>query len=211
MDMRNTRSIFLIRHARSEWNGQKRITGQLDPPLSVTGVQQSLQLERLLRGVSLSAIYASPLCRSAETAKPTANFHGLNVQTCDALKEIHFGILQGRFRDSRDPQAQRIWEEREKDKLHYRVPGGETFLELERRVVPCLSDILKRAPRRAVLIVGHRNTNRVIMGKLMQWNTPAAVELDLRSKYVYEVVPGGKPQIVTYRLDNGFKYEGFKM
>ena len=120
MDAQQTRSVFVVRHGRSEWNGQKRISGQMDPPLSVTGVQQSLLLERLLREVPLSAIYASTLCRSVETAKPTANFHGLKVQTCDALKEIHFGILQGRFRDQRDPEAQRIWEEREKDKLQYR-------------------------------------------------------------------------------------------
>ena len=55
MDAQQTRSVFLVRHGRSEWNGQKSISGQMDPPLSVTGVQQSLHWERLLREVSLGS------------------------------------------------------------------------------------------------------------------------------------------------------------
>ncbi len=203
------RKIFLVRHGRSEWNGRKRISGQHDPPLSPEGVRQAQCLKALLRDERLSAIYASPLSRAVATAGPTAACHHLDITTCDALKEIHLGILQGRFRDGRDPEAQRLWAEREKEKLHYRIPGGETFLELERRVVPCLHDILEQ--KGAVLIVGHRSTNRVILRELMRWSLNVALELDLRSKYLYEIVPGANPLISTIRLDNGHKYDGFSM
>lgn len=203
------RKIFLVRHGLSEWNGQKRISGQLDPPLSPMGVRQAQCLKSLLRDEQLSAVYASPLSRAVETAAPTAALHRLAVKTCEALKEIHLGILQGRFRDERDAEAQRLWAEREKEKLHYRVPGGETFLELETRVVPCLQDILRQEG--TVLIVGHRSTNRVILRKLMRWPLNVASELDLRSKYLYEIVPGESPRINTIRLDDGHKYEGFRM
>lgn len=203
------RKIFLVRHGRSEWNGQKRISGQLDPPLSPTGARQAQCLESLLRDEQLSAVYASPLSRAVETAEPTAASHRLAVKTCDALKEIHFGVLQGRFRDGRDPEAQRLWAEREKEKLHYRVPGGETFLELETRVMPCLQDILRQEG--TALIVGHRSTNRVILRELMRWPLDTALGLDLRSKYLYEIVPGESPRINTIRLDNGHRHEGFRM
>ena len=53
----------------------------------------------------------------------------------EALNEIHLGILQGRFRDERDPEAQRLWEQRGEDKLAFRAPGGETYRELRHRVL----------------------------------------------------------------------------
>lgn len=203
------RKIFLVRHGRSAWNGQKRVSGQSDPPLSPTGVRQAQGLKDSLRDEPLSAIYSSTLSRAVETARPTAVGHQLPVKACDALKEIHLGILQGRFRDGRDPEAQRLWGEREKEKLHYRIPGGETFLELEMRVLPCLREILEQEG--TALIVGHRSTNRVILKNLMRWPLHTTLELDLRSKYLYEIVLDRNPLINTIRLDNGQRYEGFRM
>ena len=203
------RKIFLVRHGRSTWNGQKRVSGQYDPLLSPTGERQAQRLKHLLRDEPLGAIYSSTLSRAVETARPTALGHQLAVNTCDALREINLGILQGRFRDARDPEAQRLWAERAKEKLHYRISGGETFLELETRVLPCLQGILEQeAP---ALIVGHRSTNRVILRNLMRWPLHATLELDLRSKYLYEIVLERNPLINTIRLDNGQKYEGFRM
>lgn len=206
--------IFLVRHGQSQWNGQKRVSGQCDPPLAPKGIQQAHCLARVLGHETLSAIYTSPLRRAVETAGPTAVDHQLAIQTREALKEIHFGVLQGRFRDERDPEAQHLWEARQKDKGNYRIPGGETFPELEQRVIPCLITIFRQEAGRTILIVGHRNTNRVIMAALMHWPREIALQLNLRSKYLYEITAGQEFHLKTICLDKsklGRTYEEFRM
>lgn len=81
--------IFLVRHGRSEWNGCKKVTGQLNPPLSPEGIAQAQCLARILRDRRLGGIYTSTLERAIATARPTARLHNLSIHTCDGLKEIH--------------------------------------------------------------------------------------------------------------------------
>lgn len=206
--------VFLVRHGQSEWNGQKRISGQLDPPLTPKGIQQAVALAATLRTEKLSAIYTSPLTRAVETARPTADQHQLTIQTREALQEIHLGVLEGRFRDQRDPEAQRLWADWQKDKEHYRIPGGETFLELEQRIIPCLNDIITQEATGSILIVGHRSVNRVILGALLGWPRRLTLELNLRSKYLYEITSGQGSQIKTICLDQeklGYIYDEFRV
>lgn len=204
--------IFLVRHGQSEWNGKKIISGQLDPPLSKKGINQAAALAEILQGEALSAIYTSTLQRSFETARPTAESHRIFIQKKEALMEIHLGILQGRYRDDRDPEAQRLWETRAEDRLTHRIPGGETFSELQQRVTPCIQEILRKEAGKVILIVGHRNTNRVILGELMQWPPEAVIDLKLRNKYLYEITFGDDPMIRTICLEDekpGLAIESF--
>lgn len=205
---KNTRKIFIVRHGRSEWNGRKIISGQLNPPLSVEGEQQSECLAEILHGENLDAIYTSSLSRAIETARPTANLKSLKIIAYDALREINFGILQGRFRDERDPEARDLWAEREKDKENFRFPQGENFAELETRIDACLTKILET--QETILIVGHRSTNRVILSRLMNWTRETAVNLKLRSKYLYEITGADFPEIKTIQICGGVKSKGFK-
>lgn len=208
-----TTKVFLVRHGQSEWNAQKRISGQGDPELTLQGRKQATCLEKILRAEKLAAIYSSPLQRALATANPTATAHGLTIRTCAALQEIHFGILQGRFRDARDPQAQRLWAAREKDKLRFKFPGGENFEELEARVRPCVQEILAAHTGQTILLVGHRSVNRVAFGVLLQWPRAQYIDLDLSGKYLYVITYAHAPRLATLRLDEekcGRRYEGFK-
>ena len=207
-------TVYLIRHGQSQFNHQRKISGQLDPLLTIKGIEQSQQLAKILHDQPLTAIYTSTLSRTVVTARPTALDHHLPVQQHNALREVHHGILQGRYRDERDPEARLLWEEREKDKQHYRLPGGETFWELEQRVSPCLREILKTSIGKTILIVGHRSTNRVLLGTLMQWPKDSWCDLNLRGKFLYHIQLGSPPHLTTISLDgktSGLQHEGFRM
>jgi broad specificity phosphatase PhoE len=211
MKHRDTK-IFLVRHGQSQWNREKRITGQCDPPLSEKGERQAQLLAQVLREHPLTAIYTSTLQRAQQTAKPTAFTHGLPLQIREALSEIHLGVLQGRFRDERDPEAQRLWEQRGENKLAFRAPEGETYHELHHRVLPCLQAIIEETQEGAVLIVGHRNTNRVLLGELLHWPLEVAAATNIKSKYLYEVRYTPQPQVRTICLEetrSGSIQEGF--
>ncbi len=186
----------------------------MNPALSEKGMKQARTLAEALKDEPLSPIYTSTRERSIETARPGSRDHKMSLIKKAALMEIHLGVLQGRFRDVRDPEAQNLWATRSKNRLSYKVPEGETFFELEQRVTFCLQDILKKEAGGVVLIIGHRNTNRVILSALMGWSLADVVELGLRSKYLYEITLGEAPAIQTICLSGdkkGTKSDSFKV
>ena len=204
--------IFLARHGQSVWNAEKRISGQGDPPLSELGLAQAKALARVLKNETLSAIYSSPLGRTIMTAQPTAEAQGLPLQTENALKEINLGSLQGRFRDERDPEAAQLWQAWQADK-EQSPHGGESFLDLEARVMPCLETILQATEGGTVLIVGHRSTNRVLLGGLLGWSRSTYLSLGIRNRYLYDIELRPEPCISTLCLDaakEGRRYAGFR-
>ena len=206
--------VFLARHGQSEWNNQSRVTGQADIGLSDKGRQQGEALAQCLKGEALDAIYASALRRTIDTAQPTATAQGLAIASLPALNEIHMGVLQGRQRDERDPEAQAMWAAWQADVWNSRVPGGERFDEFAQRVEVALQDILRRHCGQRILIVGHRATNRVLLGMLLGWPRERWSELRLRNKFFYRVQPGEAPQIATYTLSGsktGTCTDGFVM
>jgi broad specificity phosphatase PhoE len=193
-------TLYLARHGQSEWNNQSRVTGQLNPGLSAKGQQQSEALAQCLQDEELAAIYTSDLQRSINTAQPTANAKQLPITSLPALNEMNLGVLQGRFRDERDPQAQAMWAQVHADMWGYQVPGAESYLDLMQRVSHALQEILEQHRGRRILIVGHRNTNRVLMGKLLDWPRERWPELRLRNKFFYRIRLGAKTEIATFTL-----------
>ena len=207
-------TLVIARHGQSEWNNRSLITGQLNPGLSPKGQQQSVGLAQCLQEVELAAIYTSALQRTQDTARPTASAKGLPLIALAALNEIHLGVLQGRHRDERDPEAQALWALWQADLWGYRVPGGERFDEFTQRVDDALQQILRQHAGQCVLIVGHRATNRVLLGTLLDWPRQRWAELRLRNKYAYRVRLGVAPEIATYTLGGsatGTCQEGFVM
>jgi broad specificity phosphatase PhoE len=193
-------TLYLARHGQSEWNNQSRITGQSDIGLSDKGIVQSQALAQCLQGVALDAIYTSALKRTVATAQPTAAEHGLTMVSLPALNEIHMGVLQGRLRDERDPEAQTLWKAWQADLWNGSVPGGEGFGELAQRVLAAIDGILQRHAGQSVLVVGHRGTNRVVLGHLLGWPRERWGELGMRNKHCYRLRLGATPEVATFTL-----------
>jgi broad specificity phosphatase PhoE len=207
-------TVYLARHGQSDWNNQKRVSGQGNPGLSPRGAQQSRALAECLSGEKLSAIYTSRLNRTMETARPTALAQGLPIQSLDGLNEIHMGILQGRYRDERDPEASQWWSEWQRNEEGFRIPGGETFAEMKHRALASLKQIVPEHAGASVLIVGHRGTNRVLLAALMEWPAQRSPDLRLRSRYFYRIRAGTPPRITTVCLTGskkGCEIEDFVM
>lgn len=196
-------TLHLARHGQSALNHKSLVTGQLDPVLAPEGEEQARMLATCLAGVRLDAIYASALVRTVQTARPTAVAQGLPIVCLPALNEIHLGVLQGRERDERDPQAQALYEQWRSDMWHVQVPGGERFDAFSDRVTGALEAILDRHAGQQVLLVGHRATNRVLFGTLMDLPRERWPEIRLRNRYAYRLRLGDAPAIDTYALSGG--------
>lgn len=165
--------LLLIRHGETDWNIEKRIQGSTDIPLNENGHTQAITLANTLslRPVPISALYTSPLTRAAQTAQVIADRLSLPCQKITDLREIEFGLWEGLRWDevkARFPEEFAIWYKNRRD-TH--PPKGESYLDLLKRLVPALKElILKNKDKGDLAAVTH---SACIMSFLSQlYNTP---------------------------------------
>src|SRR6185436_14234551 len=82
--------LFVVRHAQTDWNRERRYQGWQDSPLSEVGRGQAAAVARALQDGKLDAVYSSPLRRAVTTAEAIAAPHGLPVRVEEAFREIGF-------------------------------------------------------------------------------------------------------------------------
>ncbi|MHC1743184.1 MAG: DVU_1551 family NTP transferase [Syntrophobacteraceae bacterium] len=161
------REIYLMRHgAIQSRNDPGRFIGQLDLPLTEEGLEQAEHLKSRLSSTSLSAVYCSDLKRSLQTAEVIGRDHGLSCIPKPGLREISLGDWEGLpFEEVRRrfPQEYRA---RGLDIVHYRPPGGESFLDCTFRVLPAFHEILRSTPGN-IAIVAHAGVNRILLSQVL--------------------------------------------
>jgi len=174
--------IYLARHGETEWNAIRRVQGWTDIPLSTFGAAQAEALGGRLERVPLTAIYSSDLGRAMETARPTAERHGLIVTPLQALREKRFGDWEGLTQTQLERDYTELWyryhTERDLDTV---VPNGETWPQVMSRMTGALVGILRDhpGPDDAVLVVGHGGSGRVIILQALQAVLPTLLRLHL--------------------------------
>jgi broad specificity phosphatase PhoE len=156
--------LFLIRHAQTVWNRDRRYQGWQDSPLSEIGRSQAEAVGRALAKEPLKAVYASTLGRARDTAEAIAAHHGLPVRAEDAFREMAFGEWEGLAFDdckAKDPDRYRLWA----DEPHRFCPpgGGETLDEVRRRVLAGLERLRAEHDDQSVCLVAHGISARIII------------------------------------------------
>lgn len=155
--------VFLLRHGEVQGAGrEKRFIGQTDVPLSNRGRHQAKCWRQWLAGVPLDRIMASDLTRCTQTAHILAADRSVSVEALSGLREILLGQWDGMsFRGVKDrwPDA---FEKRGLDLARFRPPGGESFQDLQQRVVPVFEKAVHQATA-PLLIVAHAGVNRAIL------------------------------------------------
>src|SRR5207248_5237819 len=87
--------VFMVRHGATVLSAEDRFAGATDVELSDEGREQTRRLAERLSDEKITAVYASPLGRTVETARTLAAPHGLEVQTRDGFREISHGHWEG--------------------------------------------------------------------------------------------------------------------
>ncbi|MFN3947131.1 MAG: histidine phosphatase family protein, partial [Aquificaceae bacterium] len=88
--------FYLLRHAQSEYNEKGIFQGRLNSDLTPLGfVQARLSAQELL-DKNLQVIYSSPQKRAYKTALTVADVLGLEVIVDERIREMSFGIYEGR-------------------------------------------------------------------------------------------------------------------
>ncbi|ONL96985.1 6-phosphofructo-2-kinase/fructose-26-bisphosphatase [Zea mays] len=153
------RPILLTRHGESMDNVRGRIGG--DSSLSEAGELYSRKLasfvEKRLKSERTASIWTSTLQRTILTAHPIIGFPKIQWR---ALDEINAGVCDGMTYDEIKKSKPEEYESRRKDKLRYRYPRGESYLDVIQRLEPVIIELERqRAP---VVVIAHQAVLRAL-------------------------------------------------
>jgi broad specificity phosphatase PhoE len=156
-------SLVFIRHGTSTWNDERRIQGQLDPPLSEKGRDQARKLGARFRDTQVDGFYSSDLARARETAAAIAEVIGQSPEFRPELREVALGEWEGLQRAdimARYPEQWELWSEHPSWDI---VPGGEGTDAFESRVGAAIEGLIERHRSGRVLVVTHGGVIQVAL------------------------------------------------
>jgi broad specificity phosphatase PhoE len=156
-----TTTLYLARHAESDWNAENRFQGHVDRPLTDRGRAQAAALAERCAKIALEAVYSSPLRRALETADAVATGKGLRSVAHPDLREVDVGTWAGLSRAEvaeRFPEAFQRWLDGGEG-----WDDGETYLEMSERVLGVVGQIAERHANGSVLVVSHGGPIRAVV------------------------------------------------
>jgi probable phosphomutase (TIGR03848 family) len=123
-----------------------------------------------------TAIYASPLERTRETAAPIAAALGLRVRTARGLIEVDVGqwtekSLARLYKTKEWPTVQR-WPS------GFTFPGGESFSEMSTRSMTAVLGLVRDHPGETIVAVSHADPIKAVVA------AAAGIPLDLMQRLV---------------------------
>jgi probable phosphoglycerate mutase len=170
--------VLLVRHGTTPTTG-KMLPGQAPGlHLSEKGQDQAAAVAQRIASLSKAptAVYASPLERTRETAAPIARALGLRVRTAPGLIEVDVGEwtekpLARLYRAREWPTVQR-WP------VGFRFPGGESFAEMSVRSMDAVLGLVAEHPGQTIVAVSHADPIKAVVA------AAAGTPLDLLQRLV---------------------------
>lgn len=163
--------IILVRHGKTLWNSSGRFQGQSNTQLSPEGIMQAEKLAENFPVEHIDAVYSSPLERAFITGKTIADKFRVPIKADSRLCEISFGDWEGLTYD----EIHAKWSS-EIEMLFDRpdeviIPDGEKFIEVQKRAVSALHDILAENTLenkdRTVVITAHGGILRALLSYIL--------------------------------------------
>ena len=189
--------LLLIRHAPTPDTG-KRLTGRL-PGVSLGGDGRRLaeDLAERLSDVELSAVYASPIERTWETAEIVARPHGLSPVREDGLIEVDFGDWSGRT--FKQLTRLKLWQTVKTTPSRVTFPGGESMADMQRRGVATCERLAAAAPKRTLALVSHADVIKAIISHYLgqPFDPFQRIVISPASVSVIDLPTDGPPAVVA--------------
>jgi probable phosphoglycerate mutase len=151
-------TLLMTRHAETVWHAENRYAGVSDIDLTPNGKAQAQRLADWVRTRPIDAVVCSPVRRARETAAPSAAAAGVEIEVDDDLREVGFGIAEGRTLAELDPDVVARFRA---DPVAHPFPGAEQPTLAAQRCAAALRRIGTRYGDAAVLVVAHNTLLRL--------------------------------------------------
>ncbi|XP_063365713.1 6-phosphofructo-2-kinase/fructose-2,6-bisphosphatase-like [Cydia amplana] len=151
-------TLYFTRHGESEYNVVGRIGG--DALLSPRGQSYARGLAQHMNAIADReplSVWTSELRRTKQTAAEIR----APKRAVRALNELDAGICEGLTYEEMQERFPQEFAWRDQDKLRYRYPWGESYIDIMTRLRPVLSAL---EDEHNVIVVGHQAVLRCMLG-----------------------------------------------
>lgn len=174
-------TVHVLRHGEVD-NPTGILYGRLQGySLSPLGFAQADRAAQALKDADITAIFASPLLRAQQTARPSALLHGLDIQINDALIESG-NDFEGKVVNSKAFSRSRGMLTKIRDP--FTPSWGEPYLNIGRRMSGAIYAALDAARGHEALCVSHQlpiwTLRRFLEGRRL-WHDPRSRQCSLGS------------------------------
>ena len=184
-----SRKIWLTRHGQSQYNVQGKVGGNSN--LSTRGAAYTHILPEVLASRVPSvggkpvpvAVWTSTLNRTIATAS-NLPYPKLRWK---ALDEIQSGVCDGLTYAEIKDQMPEEYEMRKKDKLRYRYPSGESYMDVIQRLEPVAIEVER--DRECICIVAHQAVLRALYAYFMNKPLDTVPYIDIPLHTLIELAP----------------------
>ncbi len=158
--------FLLVRHGLTPTTGKILPGRAAGLHLADAGqAQAQAAADRIAVLKQVDAVYASPLERARETAAPIAKAHGLKVHVDKGLLECDFGQWTGA--ELKKLMKLPEWNTVLRAPSTFRFPGGESFTEMQVRMVTALDRLRAAHDGGVVVCVSHADTIKAAVAHAM--------------------------------------------
>lgn len=167
--------LHLVRHGETRHNVEGRIQGDhIDDDLNENGYAQAEALGRYytrerVRGLTVSAVYSSPLKRARSTGAKIAEALDLpSPAILHGAREVSWGHHMGKLNEGStlDDMA-RVLNAWDKGDLGAHVEGGETPAQAWARAIHGITPLVEMHRRDDIVLVAHGRINKIITSGLL--------------------------------------------
>ena len=160
--------LSLVRHGETVWHADNRYAGGTsDIDLTETGVRQAQALALWAQAQHIDGVVASPVRRALETARPSAEALGVEIEIVEDLREVDFGMAEGRTVDELMSLDAEMVQRFRADPVANPFPGAESPEIAAQRSGDALRAIARRHEGRNLLVVAHNTLLRLAICDLI--------------------------------------------
>ena len=147
-------TVLLVRHGQTPTTGQSLPGRAKGLHLADAGVAQAERAaERIAELKQVDALYCSPLERTRETAAPIGKALGMRPKVERGLLECDFGDWTGA--QLKDLFKLPEWQTVQRAPSQFRFPNGESFTEMQVRIVGTLQRLAEEHRGGTIVCVSH--------------------------------------------------------
>ena len=187
--------IIFLRHAQAENNTKRILAGRTEGvPLTKAGIEQAESIAKYLKSLDISAIYSSPIERASHTAEIVAKNNSLDYELDDRITEIDMGRFTRMNYDDMFAKYGNIFLKFYENDHVIAEHEVETFLEVQRRILDMVTDVVKK----------HKNENVILVTHMDPIKSMLSIVMDLKPKTLFELIIANASLTIIKEHENKF-------
>ncbi len=160
-------TVVLIRHGRTAGHAGNRYIGRTDLELNSFGEWQAQMLAESASGQVFTSLICSSMARTRATIAPVARRTGLPARFDDRLRELDFGLAEGRTLDELRAMDPAMVERFLADPVAGHFPEGEDPARAADRAIAAIVEAVSADPGGKVMVVTHNTLIRLVTCTLL--------------------------------------------